>query len=327
MKSSCITHPKRELLVIIRKSQVEFCEGNQCAAAVMSYFEYWHNWKLDSDSYNKKSNNIAEAHGDKRILSEDVYQFHTLPEISDGILNLYSTKTISEAIKFLESKKILTTHANPNPKYHYDKTKYFRFYPEVYNSWLRARDSRCGNISVSNDQNGNTDAEIFPDASSKNASLFGKISSPITEIYNKDNQSIQSTVLDNFLSFEKNADSEEQLQILEVQAIIDALISKGLSAAKFNYPDTVDAIARLKQAGATVDMFLNAYDIAVQNTQGKGFGVNYLVKVVNSLLLRIKTPMSYLPKLKTSPEPDEHVYENNFKNGMDWMGDLAGDFD
>jgi len=134
MKTSCISHPEREPLVIIRKSQVEFCEGNQCAAAVMSFLEYWHNWKLDSDTYNKKSNDISEVHGDSRSLSEDVYQYHSLLEISDGILNLYSTKTISDAIKFLESKSVVTTHRNPNPRYHYDKTKYFRFYPEVYNS-------------------------------------------------------------------------------------------------------------------------------------------------------------------------------------------------
>jgi hypothetical protein len=70
MKTSCISHPANERLVIIRKWQVDFCEGNHCAAAQLSFFEYWHNWKINSDQYNYKSNNIAEMHGDARLLSE-----------------------------------------------------------------------------------------------------------------------------------------------------------------------------------------------------------------------------------------------------------------
>ena len=72
MKTSCISHPERE--------PAEFCERNQCAAAVMLFLEYWHkhNWKLDSDVYNKKSNDISEAHGDPRRLRKDIYQYHSL---------------------------------------------------------------------------------------------------------------------------------------------------------------------------------------------------------------------------------------------------------
>lgn len=311
MKTTCISHPEREPLVIIRKSQVEFCEGNQCAAAVLSYLEYWHNWKLDSDQYNKKSNTIAEMHGDPRSLSENVYQFHTLPEIAEGILNLYSTKVISEAIKFLEIKKIISVHKNPNPRYHYDKTKYFCFYPEVYNSWLKTRESRSGKTSTSIMQKGSHDTEIFPHASGKNASPFGKNAAPITEINNKEfNQSINH---DNF-QFEN--------QNKFVSCVINALVERGMSIERFKYPDTIETILKLEKFGATVDLFVEAYDLASQVTTN-GFGVNYIAKAITDLLDRNRKLGIYKCTVSEN-EKKQHVrvFESDLNNGRSWLGDI-----
>lgn len=314
MKTSCISHPEREPLVIIRKSQVEFCDGNQCAAAVVSYLEYWHNWKLDSDQYNKKSNTIAEMHGDPRSLSENVYQFHTLPEIAEGILNLYSTKVISEAIKFLENKKIISVHKNPNPRYHYDKTKYFCFYPEIYNSWLNARESRPGKNSASTIQKGIHDTEIFPHASGKNASPFGKNAAPITEINNKEfNQSI------------KRDDFQIERPNEFLSNVIDSLVKRGMPIERFKYPDTIETICRLEKIGATVNHFLEAYDLASQ-VATNAFGVNYLAKAVSDLLGRdhhlrnlsaYKCPSSDNKKIQHEP-----VYESDLSKGRSWLGDI-----
>lgn len=118
-----------------------------------------------------------------------------------------------------------------------------------------------------------------------------------------------------------------------VETIIGALIEQGLPSEKFNYPDALPAIAKLAEQGATVEMFIKAYVISSQATAGKGFGVNYLVKVVESLLVKLqrterKTSMVYEPKFKTiKPKPvSERVYTNNFRNAMSWAGDIIGDW-
>ena len=43
MRTSCITHPPKDPLIMIRQWQVALCEGNTTAAALLSFFEYWHN--------------------------------------------------------------------------------------------------------------------------------------------------------------------------------------------------------------------------------------------------------------------------------------------
>lgn len=121
MKSSCVRHPSNEYLIIIRQWQVIFCEGNTCAAALMSYLEYWHSVKLEEKSKSDKPKTLL--------------QWHTEENLEKGIL-VYKRRSIREAIKFLESKKVITRHKNPNPNYNYDRTKYFLFYPEIVEDWL-----------------------------------------------------------------------------------------------------------------------------------------------------------------------------------------------
>lgn len=63
MKTSCISHPEKQALILAREWQIKFCDGDLCAAALMSYFEYWHNIQLAMQEKNYQANNIAEAHG------------------------------------------------------------------------------------------------------------------------------------------------------------------------------------------------------------------------------------------------------------------------
>jgi hypothetical protein len=308
MKSSCISHPERERLVIIRKSQVEFCEGNQCAAAVMSYLEYWHNWKLDSDEYNKKANDVSEMHNEKRQLSEDIYQFHSMQEISDGILNLYGIKLISDSIKFLESKNVISTHANPNPNYFYDKKKYFKFYPDVYNNWLKTHyKSRFGKKTECTSQKEVSESAEMLSVLSKNAALLGKNAVAITEINNKDKTNINNAN-DGLVDSTSKLNKEEDAKI---NLIIELLTEKGLSAKHVYRPDNIVIIQNLCKAGATVEIFSKAYDLATKKAN-QGFGLSYLVKVVESALKKSNQHQS-------DPRPHSYEYiENDISQLPDW---------
>lgn len=289
MKSSCLSHPESERLVIIRKWQVEFCEGNQCAAAVMSYFEYWHNWKLEAEQYNLRSNQIAEAHGDGRPHAEDVYQFHSINEISDGILGLYGHKSITDALRLLENRGVISTHRNPNPRYVYDKTKYFIFYPDVCQEWLENHyKSRDGKNAVSNTQKCNPDTAVLPYASGKNTVPNRKKAVYIeTEINNKDNNhSINACDLPSHPK--SNSTESTDVNSALVQPVINALRALGMPVKHFTYPDIPPVIQRLCIAGATVPDFVAAFERATQYAE-HGFGVKYLVPIVESILAAKKS--------------------------------------
>lgn len=137
MKTSCIHHPENNTFLIIRSWQLAFCDGNHCAAALLSIFEYWHNIKLRMQIKNRHSNEIALQHGDNRSQDESLFQFHNLEDLQESIQYLYSTNTIQNAIDFLVQKGVVSIHANPNPKYRFDKTRYFLFRPEILNHWLK----------------------------------------------------------------------------------------------------------------------------------------------------------------------------------------------
>ena len=139
MKNSCISYPEREPMVIIRKSQVEFCNGNLCAASLMSSFEYWHNIKLDMSPKNAQMNNIALTNGQTACHDESLYQFHTMEELSAGIMGLYKRDTIIKARKILKELNILTEHRNPSDRYKFDNTVYYLFNPQVFMDWLFTR--------------------------------------------------------------------------------------------------------------------------------------------------------------------------------------------
>ena len=144
MKSSCIAHPPNETLFIVREWQMAFCEGNECAAKLMSFFEYWHNIKLDMREKNKQANDTAEKHGDKRTQDEELVQFHTCEQLRNGMLNTYQEGAITKALNYLQEKGVISIFKNPNPRYHFDKTRHFIFNPDVANSFLRSREKPNG---------------------------------------------------------------------------------------------------------------------------------------------------------------------------------------
>lgn len=152
MKTSCISHPEREPLVIIREWQLDFCEGDKVAAALLSFFEYWHNIKLDMQGKNQKMVRVANKHGEKTDLDITLWQHHTVDELRDGIMNIAKSKnTINKAIDFLIEKGAISVGKNPNPRFNFDKTRHFHFHPETCNIFLTNRRVKNDPSSVNSD--------------------------------------------------------------------------------------------------------------------------------------------------------------------------------
>jgi hypothetical protein len=123
MKNSSIPHPEREPLIIIRQWQLEFT-GGACASALLSFFEYWHNAKLDMQ---------------ERKPGASLLQHHTAKELHAGIMGLYNRDKIRDALAKLERLGVLEIQKNPKKQYGYDRTRHFLFKPEPIKLWLKSR--------------------------------------------------------------------------------------------------------------------------------------------------------------------------------------------
>lgn len=155
MKNSCIPHPEREPLIMIRRWQLDFA-GDACAAALLSFFEYWHNNKLDNQ--------------DKKP-GASLVQHHTSEELHAGIMGLYSRDSIRKAVAKLEKLGVLQVSRNPRAQFGFDRTKHYLFKPEIARNWLKMnttaknRTSNCEKSSFPTAKNRQTIPETTSETS------------------------------------------------------------------------------------------------------------------------------------------------------------------
>ena len=119
MKSGCIRHPAGDPALVIHRWQLLFCDGDHCAAVLLSFFEREYEKALEV--------------GDRSLLVGKPY---TEKELEDGILHFYSRKLIRKAIRLLEEKGAISVRRNPDPRLRFDRTRYFVYHPEVVERWL-----------------------------------------------------------------------------------------------------------------------------------------------------------------------------------------------
>lgn len=342
---------KQSFFLIIRQDDLEFLDYNHCAAAVMSVFRNSHKWKLETDARNKKANDVAEQHGDARWLPEDVSISFTIPELLERILHLFGRNAVMEALKLLEEKGVITIHSNPNQKYKYDQGRYFRFHPDAYAKWLRERDqeelydeSELDESEITEDLITEADLSQFQvvessdGLKSNHAAFKNKLTEPtqfknkhpsfenkphidINKNINNKNKSINRQ--DYFLKEKKLSADQHEGSCIDIKSIFNALTEKGFPAERFQYPDAVEAVKKLREAGATVDDFIEAYEKTQRSKGTKPFAARYLIKVVESILISKQKPIHSANRCTDHKEENsKSVYENDFRNGLDWMGDL-----
>ena len=139
MLESCLPKIKEDPMIIIRRWQLVFCEGDPCAAALMSFFAYWHDIRLAIKKKNKQANDTAETHGDQRTQDESLWQFHSQDELRAGIMRIYSHEAITKALLFLQRNGVIEISKNPNARYAFDKTKFFLFHPEIFTTEMMSK--------------------------------------------------------------------------------------------------------------------------------------------------------------------------------------------
>jgi len=137
---------------------------------------------------NKRSNDIAEKHGDSRVHDESYLQFHTVEELRRQIFNIYGRTYIIKACKLLQDKGAISVHKNPNPKYRFDHTNYYLFHPTICNDWIdkvyptidkSIVSSRSSKNNQSTDNNERSSDNIVP-SSNNSVRTITKTTSKIT---------------------------------------------------------------------------------------------------------------------------------------------------
>jgi hypothetical protein len=149
MKTSCLNHPSGEPLIIIRRWQIQACEGNACAAALLSFFEYWHNIRIEAAARSEQANAMAEKHGEPAFQDTSLMQYHSTSQLESGIL-IYSADSIRAALDLLDEAGFVTCHKNPNPRLAFDRTRYFQFQPSKVQAWIDGAARKFGNRATEN---------------------------------------------------------------------------------------------------------------------------------------------------------------------------------
>ena len=110
-RNSCLIKLENDSFVAIRKSNLILCNENECAAALINYYEFRHNGKM-SELDERVANNRNYKVSEKDYLIQASNQY-----LMSALLNRFSRNKIIEANALLMSLgyiKIVTDVINPN---------------------------------------------------------------------------------------------------------------------------------------------------------------------------------------------------------------------
>lgn len=108
-------------LAILKADYIDMCDGDHCAAMVLSVFEYWHGIKLGGVAQER-----VRERSDPKYKSEfDMWIYKSVDAIAEDLLGHYGRGAITGAIKLLVSKGYLSTRNNPDDKLNKTRQYYF----------------------------------------------------------------------------------------------------------------------------------------------------------------------------------------------------------
>ena len=161
MLPECINHPANEPIIKIHAWQLKACDGNTCASALLSFFEYWHRIRIQQSAKARYQNKIAIAHGDEPSQDASMLQFHNEEDLERGIMSIGKRDKIRAAIRLLTKKDFISLHRNPSSRYKFDQTRYFLFHTDKVNAWIaeNAETLKNSNVEKSTIDDGKIDDE------------------------------------------------------------------------------------------------------------------------------------------------------------------------
>lgn len=117
---------------------------------LLSFMIYWHDIRLSQVEKSRQQNSVAESHGDTPTQDTTLLQFHNERELELGLLGMYKARTITDALHILTEKGFAERHTNPNPRYHFDRTRYFLLKPQQIQNWIETEFTKHTRLEVDN---------------------------------------------------------------------------------------------------------------------------------------------------------------------------------
>lgn len=112
---------------------------------LLSFFEYWHNVKLNQYEQSKAINAGSEACGEYAAEQGSLLQYHTIHDLQRGLLFFYGKDAISGGVNLLKNLGFISIHSSPYMKT--DRTRFFMFYPEIVNNWIETNNAQILNFT------------------------------------------------------------------------------------------------------------------------------------------------------------------------------------
>lgn len=119
-RSSCITHPGKQPLVIIRKHYLKLLDGNVCAAALLAVFEYWNDVRLSQRKQERTKAKLDHEY----VPDMGLWVYKTIADLCEDIMGIYGESAVGKAVTVLiESGFVERKDNEQNP---FDRTKMYR---------------------------------------------------------------------------------------------------------------------------------------------------------------------------------------------------------
>lgn len=128
---SSIQDPEGNPYLEIREWQVKLCEGDHCAAALLSFFKRGYDFQLCQP--------VVSVTG-KQVPDENIFQCYSYQDLNQGLLGVFDMPAILHAIKHLKDLGVISIRQTADAENFYAKWAYW-FHPEVCRQWLENNDS------------------------------------------------------------------------------------------------------------------------------------------------------------------------------------------
>lgn len=165
---NCLHRPANARFLLVFDFMVAICDGNECAAALLAFFAGWHDTKVKHREQAKTQNDLSVELGKQRTQSEELLQIHTEDDLERGVM-FFKRRSFPSGLRVLTDKGFVSIHHNPNPKFKFDRRRFFLLHPAVVNRAIREYllsrkiasstsetagtiDQDSGSISQNNDQ-------------------------------------------------------------------------------------------------------------------------------------------------------------------------------
>lgn len=116
-RNSCIQHPPNARVLVIRDEYLVLTDGDHCAAALLSVFEFWHNVKLANAEQALIEGEVADKEGIAPKQSPELWVYKSQAELQDDMLGLFGETKIATAIRWLIGQEYIATRSNPHYKW------------------------------------------------------------------------------------------------------------------------------------------------------------------------------------------------------------------